>query len=192
MSRTAFIAALREGLRGMAPASIDEVVADYEGHFTEGAAAGRSEQDIASALGDPSRLARELRAEAGLKRWETERNPSAAASAVFAVLGLGAIDIIFLLPILLTVVSVIFAVLLAVIALFVAGVALSVAGMFGALPGFDGTPLQALLAGVGLMAGSISLGALQSLIIVGLVNALVWYARLHYRLLKPAIDPQGN
>jgi uncharacterized membrane protein len=192
MSRTAFIGALRDGLRGMTPAAVNEIVADYEDHFTEGAAAGRSEADIAAALGDPTRLARELRAEAGLKRWETERNPSAAASAVFAVLGLGAIDIIFLLPILMTVVSVIFAVLLVVIALFVAGVALSVAGMFGATPGFDGTPLQALLAGVGLMAGSVSLGALQSLIIVGLVNALVWYARLHYRLLKPAIDPQGN
>ena len=42
---------------------------------------------MAVALGDPARLARELRTEAGLKRWETERNPSAAASAVFAVLG---------------------------------------------------------------------------------------------------------
>ncbi|MEK7281428.1 MAG: hypothetical protein AAB037_03645 [Chloroflexota bacterium] len=26
---------------------------------------------------------------------------------------------------------------------------------------------------------------------VGLVNLLVWYGRLHYRLLKPAIEPQG-
>ena len=25
---------------------------------------------------------------------------------------------------------------------------------------------------------------------IGLVNLLVWYGRLHYRLLKPAIDPQ--
>jgi hypothetical protein len=25
---------------------------------------------------------------------------------------------------------------------------------------------------------------------IGLVNALVWYGRLHYRLLKPALEPQ--
>jgi len=44
--------------------------------------------------------AAELRAEADLKRWEEQRNPSAAASAIFAVLGLGALDVLILLPIL--------------------------------------------------------------------------------------------
>ena len=29
-----------------------------------------------------------------------------------------------------------------------------------------------------------------TLVSIGLVNALIWYGRLHYRLLKPAIDPQ--
>ena len=41
------------------------VMADYAAHFAEGMAAGRSEAEIAAALGDPLRLARELRAEAG-------------------------------------------------------------------------------------------------------------------------------
>jgi hypothetical protein len=39
------------------------------------------------------------------------------------------------------------------------------------------------------MAGGASLGALMALASIGLVNALVWYGRLHYRLLKPAIEP---
>ena len=44
---------------------------------------------------------------------------------------------------------------------------------------------------LGLMSGAASFGALLSLISIGLMNALVWYGRLHYRLLKPAIEPQG-
>jgi hypothetical protein len=38
------------------------------------------------------------------------------------------------------------------------------------------------------MSGAASLGALLALVSIGLVNALVWYGRLHYRLLKPALE----
>ena len=27
---------------------------------------------------------------------------------------------------------------------------------------------------------------------IGLTNALVWYGRLHFRLIRPAIDPQAD
>ena len=157
MTRDLFIGKLRAGLVGLPPATIDELVFDYETHFADGAAAGRGEAEVAGALGDPDRLARELRAEAGLKRWETERNPSAAANAVFAVLGLGAIDILVLLPILLSV---------------------------------GGTPIAAImLTGMGMMSGAAFVAALCALTTIGLINALVWYARLHMRLLSPALTP---
>jgi uncharacterized membrane protein len=38
------------------------------------------------------------------------------------------------------------------------------------------------------MALATCLGALLTLVTVGVFNAVVWYARLHYRLLKPAIE----
>jgi uncharacterized membrane protein len=44
---------------------------------------------------------------------------------------------------------------------------------------------------LGLMAGAVFIGALLTIVTVWLVNGLVWFARLHYRLLKPAIEPQG-
>ena len=46
-----------------------------------------------------------------------------------------------------------------------------------------------MLAGLGVMAGGSSLGALTALATIGFVNALVWYGRLHMRLLKPALEP---
>lgn len=189
MTRQAFIARLREGLRGLPPQTVNEIVADYETHFVDGEAAGRSEADVAAALGDPGRLARELRAEIGLKRWEDERSPSGAAAAVFAVLGLGAIDIFILLPILMTVGGVLFGLAMAAIAGLFAGGAVFAAGPFS---GFPGGPAAAVLSGLGIMSGATALGALVVLVGVGLVNALVWYGRLHYRLLKPALKSQSE
>jgi uncharacterized membrane protein len=187
MTRQAFMARLLEGLRGLPPLAQADIIADYNNHFNEGAAAGRSEADVAAALGDPSRLARELRAEAGWKRWEMERSASAGASAVFAVLGLGAIDILILLPILMGVGSAIFGLGVAVLAVFFAGGVVFAAGPFMGLPG---GATAAILAGVGLMAGAASGGAVLAIVTTGLVNALVWYGRLHYRLLTPALEPQ--
>jgi uncharacterized membrane protein len=187
MTRQAFMARLLEGLRGLPPTTQAEIISDYNNHFNEGAAAGRSEADVAAALGDPSRLARELRAEAGLKRWEVERSASAGASAVFAVLGLGAIDILILLPLLMGVASTIFGTGIAVLVLFFAGGVVFAAGPFTGVPG---GPAAAILAGIGLMTGAASLGAVLSIVTIGLVNALVWYGRLHYRLLTPALEPQ--
>ena len=189
MTRQAFMARLREGLRGLPAQTIEEVAADYETHFADGAAAGRTEAEVAMALGDPGRLAREVRAESGLKRWETDRSPSAAASAIIGILGLGALDILILLPILMGIGGVIFGLGIAVIVAFFAG-----GVMFAVAPFADppGGVAAALLAGIGLMAASASVGALLTLASLGLVNALVWYGRLHYRVLKPALEPQSE
>jgi uncharacterized membrane protein len=183
MNRAAFIGALRAGLAGMAAPAIDDIIADYDAHFTEGAAAGRSEDEIATALGDPARLARELRAEAGLKRWEAQRNPSNAAAAVLALLGLGAIDIIILLPVLMGVMGALIGLFFAAMGVFIGGSAVLTVGPFTQPPG---GPAAALLLGLGMMAGATSGGAVLTMITIGLVNAIVWYARLHYRLLNPA------
>lgn len=185
MSRELFLGRLRTGLAGLPPETIEDFVADYAAHFDEGVAAGRSEADVAAGLGDPSRLARELKAEAGLKRWETERNPSAAAGAIFAVLGLGVLDVVILLPILLPILGTLFGFAIASVAGFAAGAFVFVAG---ALAGAARDIGAAMLAGLGVMAGSVSVGALTALVTIGLVNALVWYGRLHLKLLKPALE----
>ena len=186
MTRDGFLFRLREGLRGVSPTARDEIIADYTQHFSDGMEAGRTEEEVAQALGDPTRLARELRAEIGLKRWEEERSPGAAAGAVFAVLGLGALDILILLPILLGVVSTLFAFFICVIFGFFFGGFIFAAGPF--VPNVPGGPAVPLLMGLGIMSGSVAGTAILTLVTIGLVNALVWYGRLHFRLLKPATE----
>jgi uncharacterized membrane protein len=182
MTKDQFLAALRDHLTGVSQATADDILADYASHFDEGMAAGRSEADIAAALGDPARLARELRAQAGLKRWEEERSPSAAAGAVLAILSLGAIDLLILLPVLLVVCSLIFAFGCVAAALSVAGVIMLMVSPFAI---FGGGFVQALLGGFGFMSAGVALGCLMALASMGLINLLIRYGRFHMRLITP-------
>ena len=186
MTRADFLRRLKAGLVGLPTSTASDILNDYEAHFDDGLAAGRTEAEVAAALGDPVRLARELKAEAGIQRWHQEKNPSAAAGAVFAVLGLGALDILILLPLLMGVIGTVFGFFIAAVALFVCGGVIMVAGPFA---GFPGGPFAAILMGLGLMAGAVFIGALLAVFTIWLVNGIVWFARLHYRLLKPALEP---
>ena len=184
MTRAAFLARLRSGLRGLDGEDIEELVADYDAHFAEGAADGRSEEEVARALGDPGRLARELRAEAGLRRWESRPSPGSYLGALIALIGVVALDFILILPLLLIVGVVLFAVGVALIAVIFAGFSLFVETVSE-----EGLTMADFLAralvSVGLISGGIAGDALLLLALEGILKLLASYARLHYRLLNP-------
>lgn len=184
MTRNEFIRRLKSGLSGMPSDDQAEMIADYEAHFDAGAAEGRSEIEIAEALGNPSRLARELRLEAGVRQWREDRTPSSAWAAVIAFLGLATIDILILLPIFLSVIGVVVAFYVAVIGIFIAGGAIMIVGPFA---GFPGGGFVAFLMGLGVMGLSIAAGAILTIATIGLINAAIWFGRLHYRVIQPAI-----
>jgi uncharacterized membrane protein len=187
MTRAEFMAQLRQALSGMAPRELDDVVADYSAHFDEGLAAGRSEAQIATALGDPLRLARELRAEAGLRRWEQQRTPGALLGAMVSLGGMLAVDIFILLPFLLVFALSAFIAAMVLFAVSVAAVWLLMSGLlhWNNFAGMVSASSHAL-AGIGLLGGSVGCAALLWLLLEGLVRLLGRYARLHYQVLKPA------
>lgn len=185
MNRVAFLRILRDGLAGLPAHEVDDIVADYTAYFDEAHASGRSEEDVAAALGDPRRLARELRAETGLRRWENHRSLSNSATALLALGGLAAVDILLLLPLLFA----------ATLALLVIGLVMFVLGIvgigallsllkIGQFASIAAIVLRAAV-GIGLVAASVGLGGLLVLGFNGAVKMLGRYARLHYRLLKP-------
>ena len=184
MNRVQFLSSLRQGLSGLPADEIEEIVNDYDAHFTDGIAAGRSEESIAEALGKPARLARELRAEAGLRRWEENRSAGNFVAALLALVALVAVDLIFLLPVLIVAAALLFALGVAALAVVVAGIVV-VAGLFSWGDFTTVTDVIAsILTGAGLGAGGIGFGALLLLVLDALVRLLGRYARLHYQILS--------
>jgi uncharacterized membrane protein len=181
-----FLSELRSPLRGLNPQEIDEIVADYRAHFTEAQAAGRSEQEVAEALGDPARLARELRAESGLRRWKQRRTPGNYFGAVVALCGLAAVDLVILLPLICVLAFVAFVIGLVLIIVSLVGVGFLASLLFWGRFESSAGALSVGLAGLGLISGGIGWGALLLLVMEGVLKLLSKYARLHYRLIEPA------
>ncbi|HEX4272788.1 MAG TPA: DUF1700 domain-containing protein [Rhizomicrobium sp.] len=186
MTRGEFLSNLRAGLSGQRQQDIDEIMADYENHFIDGREAGRSEEEIAAALGDPSRLARELKVEAGFKRWQNEKSAGNLGGIILALLGLATIDFMLLLPCLGALFGIMIGFAAVVIVFCVVGVVLLASVLPIGFLGDIGTMVGRGLAGAGLLAGGIGAGALFLMLIEGLAKLLVKYARLHYRLLTSA------
>jgi uncharacterized membrane protein len=185
MTKSEFIDTLRRRLAGLPPEEIEELVGDYVSHFDEGRVAGRSEAEIAQALGHPMRLARELRAEAGFRRWEKARTPANFITVLFGFLALVAVDFIFLLPLLVGLVLFALATGIALMGLCVAGIAV-LTKLFHWNGLFTSHFLTRILSGVGLLGMGIGGGALLMLTIDYVVRLLGKFARLHYALLNRA------
>jgi uncharacterized membrane protein len=179
MTRILFIARLRQGLRGLSAGEIEDIVTDYEAHFSDAAEAGRAENDVAASLGDPLQLGHELAAETKLRRWETRRSPRNFLGAGFALAGLQTLTLLVVVPVL-------------ALILFCAGVAAYVlfvigrAGfhMLGGLISGNGNALIPALVGVGLIAGATGVACLIALLLNSGMRLLGRHVRLNYRLLK--------
>ena len=185
MNRAHFMAQLRDGLAGLHHSDINDIVADYESHFADGAADGRTQEEVAAALGEPARLARELRAEIGFRRWEENRSAGNFLGVVLALLGLATIDFIILLPFLCFLAALFFGLAVACLGMVVGGSFL----LFNLLPFFGGVMGNAgmqLLVALGLISGAIGGGALLLLLMDIIAKLLIRYARLHFRLFDTA------
>jgi uncharacterized membrane protein len=189
MNKAAFLDILGDELAGLPAQDIDEILADYSAYFDEGLASGRSEEHIAAGLGDPKRLARELRAETGLRRWENHRSLRNSATALVALGGLAAVDILLLLPLLFA----------AVLTVLVLGLVIFVLGIIGVgllLSVFKPSPFAPvstivlrIVAGIGVISASAGIATLLLFAFNGAIRKLGSFARLHYRLLKPEQHP---
>jgi uncharacterized membrane protein len=186
MTKTEFLDTLRRRLAGLPPSEIDELISDYAAHFADGMAAGRSEAEIAAALGDPMRLARELRAEAGFRRWETARTPANFFAVLFGLLALIAVDFMFLFPLLGALALFAFVAGLVLLALCIAGLAVLMK-LFSWDHGlFAGHFMTRTFSGIGLLGVGVGGAALLLMLIDYVVRLLGKFARLHYALLDGA------
>ena len=191
MTRDGFLRALRLGLAGLPADEIEDIVGDYAAYFAESHASGRSEDDVVAALGDPTKLARDLRAEAGLRRFEAHASLANLFAALLALVGLALVDIFFLLPILVITIIVTLGVAIALLALAGFGLKIIIVTLlfhhstFGAVSG-------SVLIGVGLVCCLFGGGALLLLGLAAGIKVLGRYARLHLRIAQPSYEFENN
>src|SRR3954468_13480929 len=158
MNRVAFLTILNDGLAGLPAREIDDIIADYMSYFDEAETSGRNEDEVAAALGDPRRLARELRAETGLRHWENRRSLRNSAAALLALGGLATVDILLLLPLLFTALLIMLVLGLIVVVLGIVGVGLLLSLVKLAHVASIAVMLVRAVAGIGLITGSVGGG----------------------------------
>ena len=180
MSRALFLSRLRQGLKGLSPDEIDDIVLDYEAHFSDAIADGRDEHDVAASLGDPLQLGSELRAENRLRRWENRRSPRNFVQAGLGLVGLQAFNIVVLLPVL---AGLLFCAAIVAYVLYIVGS--TGIHLLGSVLSGNGNVLVPALVGAGLICGVVGIGSLIALLLDGGLRLLSRYMRLNYRLLKP-------
>lgn len=101
MKQDAFIQRLRQALGSLPKRDVDEIVADYREYIGDALSAGRTEEDVIAALGEPEKLARELKAQANFRQWEERRSFGNLMRVVGSIASLGLLHLVLLVPFLL-------------------------------------------------------------------------------------------
>jgi uncharacterized membrane protein len=188
MNRDAFLHALRRGLNGLPPHEIDEIVEDYSTHFAESQSSGRQQTDVAAALGDPTKIAREIKADAGLRRFQSQWSLPNMLAAVLGLAGLAIVDIIFLLPLLIIMMGLMTGVSFGLLVIGAIGLKIIFTAVVFQAGGTLAVILGQVFIGAAMVSGFLGGGALLLLCSGASIQLLGSYARLHFRLTKPVQD----
>jgi len=189
MNEKRFLQFLEKELSGIPQEEKKDILFDYREHFSMGKADGKSEEEIAKALGSPTTLARKYKAEYYVENAERNRTAANLFRAVLATLGLGFFNLVFVLGPFIGLLAILFALFAVSGAAVISGIAVfteaaSLPFVFGNahLPAFvaENTAASAFLS-----VGLVSLGCLM-LIAVGYVS--VWVFRITLKYLKLNIN----
>ncbi|UAC48744.1 DUF1700 domain-containing protein [Bacillus aquiflavi] len=92
-----FLQQLESLLRELPEHDRAEILYDYEEHFANGFANGKSMEEIAKELGNPRNIAKELLADDKISRAETNKSIGNISKAIFAAIGMSFFNLLFIL-----------------------------------------------------------------------------------------------
>lgn len=175
MQKDEFLRQLKASLSALPQHDQNEIIADYNEHFSIGTIEGRTEEDIARALGDPVSLGKEYAAIILVKKAEESPSARGMGMAILSTLGFGLFNlVVVLLPSLLLAIF-LFIILAIGASLLFTGTLLTGCGLLcltGVIPAH--IPISAYAA-VFFGVGTTSAGLLMIL-------GSFWLGRLFYRL----------
>jgi len=130
-SKLDYLDALKRALMGLPPDVQAKTLAWYEQRFVDGAAVGRSEQDVAKELGDPRDVALTLRTNAHFAQLSHKPAPtSSVARTVVSGFGLLVFNLFMLIPAAVFA-SLLMALYMSAFGVYVSGIAVTASGLAG-------------------------------------------------------------
>ena len=89
MNRKQFLSKLESSLKSLPANERQDILQDFEEHFTIGLQEGKTEEQISTSLGSPHQIAKDMVAAYHLERVETKATFGNILRAVWATIGLG-------------------------------------------------------------------------------------------------------
>src|SRR5450830_839945 len=131
MNKQDYLDSLRHALAGLPPDLVAKTLDYYEQTFIEGAAAGRSEHEIADDLGEPKKIALTLRSSTHRQAFEQKKTPVNLLRLLVSLVGLAIFNLFMVVP------AAVYAALLATLyavglSFYLAGIAITASGLSGA------------------------------------------------------------
>jgi len=177
MNKHEFLKIYKDQLKGIPEKDIQELLYDYEEHFSVGINEGRVEEEIAKSLGNPKSLAKEMKANYMISKVEESFTVGNLFQALFATLGLGFFNLVFILGPFIGIAASLFALLVTGVALIGSGIFVAVASFFPDF--FDTVPSLTL----GILVG-IALASFGALWTIGSLYLNKWFYLLTIKYLK--------
>jgi uncharacterized membrane protein len=121
MTRAEYMLRFTQKLGNLPDGRKQEIIEDIMAHFAEGAEAGIGEETLAEGLGQPETLAKEYRATFATEVAKKKPSVGNVLRAVWAGIGMGMLNLIFVLPIVLVIFAVWLSLLITAVAMGISG-----------------------------------------------------------------------
>jgi len=193
MTKDRWLEKLKKGLNGLSKEEIEEILSDYKEYFYDALEKGRKEEEVTNSLGDPMKLAKQLKADSRIKTAQANMNPQNILKAIFAIVTLSLFNLMVMLGPIIAIVGIIFGTAVAGVGILGGGI-ISFFGMllFGSSVftglGFALTMPLALLLGLFLCSLGIMVIILDFWFGRWIFNLLVKYFKFNFDIVKKTAD----
>ncbi len=188
MNKKQFIDQLTVNLRGVPKEDRLDIISDFDEHFKIGMEKGRTEDELSDSLGNPKTLAKQLNASVLVGHAEKTTSASNITRAVFATLGLGFFNLIFVLGPFIGIVAVLFSLFAVAVAIAASGITILFATIFGPLfPEFVGiivNPAVGIFGSIGVTCFGILFFVGDIFLAKALYRVFIKYIKFNSRVIK--------
>ena len=190
MNKEQFLKHLKNSLIGLDEETKKEIIYDYEEHFSEAIAKGRSEEQVVESLGDPKRIASQYMFEKAIDRAESRISVPNILRAILAGIGLSLFNLIFVFGLYIGIVATIFAMSISSVALVFAGLVGMVQSFLPFELSWFGTPFVIETIGSRILLFFIGIGfvVLGSILLVIFIKVGKWVYKYTIKYLKANLE----